>query len=477
MTQIRKTQKTWRGLAAALGGFLLLGMTSTAAADSDGAAVGSLLRERGQAEIASALPQGERAEEAELARLLSQPLNAEVAVRVALLNHGGVRAALHRLGIPRGQLLTASLPPNPEIEVSLRSSSDPGQPLQADIGIDYDISGLILLPLRRSAAKAELAAARQQAAASVLEVAYLARISFYDVAARTEQLALRQQAFAAAEASFEIREELMRKGNIPALELHQERAALEAARLEVTEAELALREAREQLNAALGLRNEQTRWSLAAGVLAAPINAPGADIEQRVAAASFELNALRSQAEAASKRGRLARVAGALPHLSAGFHGERDEFNWELGGHFTVGLPLFNAGQGHVAVARAEASTLRAQLVAAEASLRARVRAAQARLELNAVRARTLREGLVPARERALKETQLQYNGMQVSAFQLLAARRQLTEAQVAAVEAQRAVQEARAAIEIMLAGHHFEASMGTSHSASSLGSGDGQAH
>lgn len=477
MERTRRTKKSRRGLTARMVGLLLLGFSPISLADSDGAVVGSLLRERGQTELASALPQGERAEEAELARLLGQPLTAEAAVRVALLNHGGVRAALHQLGIPRGRLLQASLPPNPEVEVSLRSSSDHGQPLQADLGVDYDLSGLILLPLRRSAAKAELAAASQQAAADVLEVAYFARVSFYDVASRAEQLALRQQAFAAAEASFAIREELMRTGNVPALELHQERASMEAARLEVTEAELALREARERLNAALGLRGEQTRWSIVPGALAAALPGLGGDIEQRAAGASFELNALRAQAEAANKRGRLAQVAGALPHVSAGFHGERDGVSWELGGHFTVGLPLFNAGQGHVAAARAEAAMLRARLIAAEAGLRARARAAQARLELSASRARTLREGLVPAREQALKETQLQYNGMQVSAFQLLAARRQLTEAQIAAVDAQRAAQEARAAIDILLAGHHIEASMGASPSASSLGSGDGQAH
>lgn len=440
------------------------------------AAVASLLRERGQAGLSAALPRPGEAGEVE--RLLSRPLTAETAVRLALLNQRGVAAALAALGVPRGQLTQAGLPPNPEVEVSLRAPSDPAQPLQAEIGVDYELSALLLLPLRRGAARAELSAARERAATEVLVAAYRARTAFYEVAARGEQLALRRRAREVAEAAYGVREELARAGNAPALDLHQERAAVEAARLDVIEAELLLREARERLNAALGLTGAQTSaWSIAGDALGVPAAPAAGAAEQRAVESSLELAALRSQAEASIRRARLHQAEGAMPHLGAGFHGEHDGVSWEIGGHVSLRLPIFNQGQGRVASARAEAQSLRARLLAAEAALRARVRAAQARLSLGLSRVRILREGLIPARERALREMQLQYNGMQVSVFQLLEARRLLFAAQAAHVDALREAQEARAALDLLLAGASADPAGGAARMSAAGGAPAGEAH
>jgi cobalt-zinc-cadmium efflux system outer membrane protein len=441
------------------------------------AAVGSLLRERGQAALSASLPQSHASEDAEVGRLLNQPLTVETAVRLALLNHRGVRAALVALGIPRGQLTQDSLPPNPEVEVSLRRPHDSVQPLQAEIGVDYELSALVLLPLRRSAAKSELSAARQRAASDVLDVAYRARLAFYEAAARSEQLALRQRAQKIAEAAYAVREELARAGNVPALDLHQERAAMETARLAVTEAEQLLREARERMNAALGLQGKQTAWSIAKDALSVPAGSTVDDAEQRAIEANLELAALRSQATGAEQRAHIHRAAGVLPHLGAGFHGEHDGTSWELGGHVSLSLPIFNQGQGRVAAARAEAGSLRERVAAEETALRARVRTVQARLSLSLSRARILREGVLPAREMAFRETQLQYNGMQVSVFQLLDARRLLFDAQAAHVDALREAQEARAALDLLLAGHHPERVGGASRLGMTASAASGAAH
>lgn len=473
MPRVTTMKKTQRHVAGVLLGLLATALPAHANVETaERAAVVGLLAERQSSDAISSLPSSSQEETAEIGRLLATPLTVDTAVRLALINHRGVRAALLALGVPRGQLLQASLPPNPEIEISLRAPHDTTQPLQAEIGVDYDISALILLPLRRSVAKTELSAARQRAAAEVLEVVYQARLAFYDVAARGELRDLRQRAFQTAEAAYAIRDELAAAGNARALDLHQERAAMESARLAVIEADLALREARERLNSALGLVGAQTGWSLAAVSLPAPAAALIPDAEQRVIRANFDLAALRGQALAAEGRARMQRAAGVLPHLGAGFHGEHDGAVWELGGHVSLSLPLINQGQGRVAAARAEAGSLRARLVAMETSLRARVRTVEARLSLNLARVQTLREGVLPARERALRETQLQYNGMQVSAFQLLDSRRQLFDAQAAYVDALREAQVARAALDLLLAGHSAELSS----SAARIATGEGGA-
>lgn len=457
-----------RSIAGALLAFFSATQPVQASVDADeGAAVARLLSERGQTSTAASLPTASRQEEAEIARLLREPLTAAAAVRLALLQHRGVRAALIALGIPRGQLLTAGLPPNPEVEISLRAPQS-AQPLQAEIGVDYEISALILLPLRRSAARSELQAERLRAASTILSIAYVARQAFYDAAAALEQQALRQRALQVAEAAYAVRAELARVGNIPTLDLQQERAALESARLDVTEAELSAQLARQGLNAALGLVGAQTGWSLAPAALALPTDgadgADGADAEneQRVIEASLELAALRSQASGAEGRARMLRVAGALPHLGAGFHGEHDGSAWELGGHVSLSLPLLNQGQGAVAAARAESRSLRERLLASEAVLRARLRSVQAQLRLSRSRAQILRDGVLPARQQALRELQLQYNGMQVSVFQLLDARRALFDAQAAQVDATRQAQQARALLDLLLAGGSADVGSGS---------------
>lgn len=443
----RRSARRWLSRIA---GLALLVLPQVAAA-GEGGEIASLLRQRQQGTAAEAVTSS-RAESA-VADLLKRPLTADSAVRIALLSHGSVRAAIAESDAARALLQQASLPANPEVEVSLRVPHDSAQPLQADLGVDLEISSLLLLPLRRSAAQSELSLARLQAAADVLAVAYRARIAYFDATASELALDIRRQAVEVAEASYAARAELFRVGNIPAVDLHLERAALEAARLAHNDAERMAAEARERLNAALGLDVVSPVWSLSLEGLTAPAAFATQDAEARAVAASLELLALQIGATAASGRARLLRFSALLPDLKAGFHGERDGTVWELGGHFSLSLPLFNQGQGSVRAQQHRATALRAQGSAAAARLRAQVRTALSRLSLGIERVRLLREGVVPARERALREMQLQYNGMQISLFQLLEARRALVEAQQAQVSALAEAQQARALLEALLAG------------------------
>lgn len=444
----RRLARGWLARTAALA---LLVCWPQVGAAGESREVGALLRQREQGAAAEAVTSG-RAERT-VAELLKRPLTADAAVRLALLSHGGVRAAIADSDAARALLQQASLPANPEVEVSLRVPHDSAQPLQADLGVDLELSSLLLLPLRRSAAQSELSVARLQAAADVLAVAYRARIAYFDAAAGALVLSIRRQAVEVAEASYAARAELSRVGNIPAVELHLERAALEAARLARNDAERAAAEARERLSAALGLDAASPAWTLSLEGLTEPAAPEAQGAEARAVAASLELLALRSGAAAAEGRARLSRASALLPDLKAGFHGERDGTVWELGGHFSLSLPLFNQGQGAVRAQQHRATALRAHGSAAEARLRAQVRSTLARLSLGIERVRLLRQGLVPAREQALRELQLQYNGMQVSVFQLLEARRALVEAQQAQVSALAEAQQARAALDALLAG------------------------
>ncbi|MDI1481246.1 TolC family protein [Polyangium sp. y55x31] len=399
---------------------------------------------------------------AEVPKLLSKPLDADGAVRIALAQNRELRAAFYEIGIARGRFVQAGLPPNPEIDLSVRRPNDPAQPLQLDIGIEYNLTGLLMLPLRKGVAEADLAAERLRVAGQVLDMAYAARTSFYTVQARQQELDLRVRALKAFQAGFSAAEELNRVGNLPEMDLATQRAAVESARVDVAEAENRLLDARENLNVALGLSGEQTRWNIAAPLPDPPAEALATErVEERAVASSFELQELEARMRAASKRAGLAQTEGSLPHISGGFHGERDAAVWEIGGHVTVGLPFFDRNQGTVLSARSEFGAQRERYLATATSLRATVRTAQNRVESAGRRARHYREVVLPAREKALAETLLQYNAMQVSVFQVLDSQRQVTQAGLTYVETLLDYWNARAALDQILAGRHRGLALG----------------
>jgi hypothetical protein len=69
---------------------------------------------------------------AEVEQLLSRPLTADDAVRVAMLANREGRAALAEIGIAKGAWVQAGLIPNPEAELSVRApgGAQPSRPSQ-----------------------------------------------------------------------------------------------------------------------------------------------------------------------------------------------------------------------------------------------------------------------------------------------------------------------------------------------------------
>ncbi|HVK68273.1 MAG TPA: TolC family protein, partial [Polyangium sp.] len=286
--------------------------------------------------------------------------------------------------------------------------------------------------------------------------------AFYAVQARQQELDLRVRALQAFQAGFAAAEELHRVGNLRDVDLATQRAAVESARVDVAEAENRLLHARENLHVALGLSGEQTRWSIGSRLPDPPAEALVFErVEERAVASSFELQELDARMRVASKRAGLAQTEGNLPHISGGFHGERDASVWEIGGHVTVGLPIFDRNQGTVLSARSEFGAQRERYLATATALRATVRTALNRVESTGRRARHYREAVLPAREKALAETVLQYNAMQVSVFQVLDSQRQVTQTGLAYVETLLAYWNARAALDQILAGRHRGLALG----------------
>lgn len=420
---------------------------------SDQGAVRHLVRERTQLELEpTRLPAASI--DADAKTLLGQPLTADSAVRIALLNNRDLRAALLGLGVARGQLVQASVLPNPSFEAQLGISSEDSDDRHWELGAGFDLTQLLLRGARRDVAEAELSVARIEAAGATLDLAYQVRLAFYGVQAASQELELMRTTQRAFSAAAEAAQVLHDAGNITDLELASERAAEQSALVELEQAEADALDARERLNVLLGLFGHDTAWQLSG-----PLPDPAPDLgdlqrlETRAIRASLELSATRARLEAAGQRLGLTQTAGWLPQLTLGAHAEQEEEGWMVGPALHGSLPLLDRQQGNVLSQQAELDALRQRYTAQAISVRAATRSARIRAAASERRVRTYREQVLPLREQVLRQTLLEYNAMQIGVFQLLQARREQLEANRAYVRTLREYWQARATLEQLLAG------------------------
>ena len=384
--------------------------------------------------------------------LLAEPLGPDEAVQIALLNNPDLQAALDALDIRAAQLVGASLLPNPHAEGELRFGE--GDEVTVELGVSLSISDLIFLPLARGAASAALEAATFEAARRILETAYETRVAFIELLAARDMLARDRVSLEAAFLSYDAARRLAEAGNLNDLELAQQRALYEEARLAVAEAELRAVTLREDVNVRMGLSGAATGWTPIESLPAPPDEE--LDVERAEARAierSVALAGLRAERVTLARQYDLGRARGIVPEVRAGISAEREEGAWQIGPAAEIELPLFDQGQGTTGVADARLTQLEHRYRAQAVSIRAAVRALVFRLDTARERARFYRESLVPVRARITELTHQQYNGMFASTFELLTAKREEVAAQRREVQALAEYWLARAAVEQVLAG------------------------
>jgi cobalt-zinc-cadmium efflux system outer membrane protein len=278
----------------------------------------------------------------EVRTILSGPLTADGAVKLALLNNADLQATFEELGIARGELIRALRLPNPTAEGGLQYAK--GESPGIELSISQDLSELILLPLRSNAAQAEFAAAKLEVAGGVMDLILEVRKGFYEYLADQQILELRKTVLDALRASAVAAEQIYGAGNMTDLDLASQQVLYEEARVSLSGAETALATSRERLNALLGLWGPATSWQ-ATGRLPDPLEESMESPEARAVARSVELATLRQRLIAASERAKLARTRGLLPELKAGVAFERGR-RVEHGAHRRDRAPRLLSGPG-----------------------------------------------------------------------------------------------------------------------------------
>ncbi|HEX8170592.1 MAG TPA: TolC family protein [Thermoanaerobaculia bacterium] len=376
-------------------------------------------------------------------------LTADQAVAVALRNNPRLQATLAELGIARADLIEASTIANPLFEVEVRFPSEPFRAYE--LRLAQSLIDLIQLPRRRAAGRIAFEAAQMQVSSAVLRFAGDVRAAYYDALAATQHVAQLRTAAAAAQAAAEVALKQHAAENITDLELENEQARYEEAKLALARAERQLVVAREALARMLGTSSE---WTLpVAFPELPPYELDPAQLEQLAAAQRLDLAIARRELDLAQRRIPLARLA-ALGEVIADIHYQR-----EPSGERTVGpgielpIPIFNSGRG--ARTRAEAEWLRnkALVAALTAESSSTLRAASAVVAEARARVEYYRDVVLPRRKRIVELTKLEHNAMLVGVFQLLEARRSEAAAESDYVEAQREYWSARTNLDRALQG------------------------
>jgi cobalt-zinc-cadmium efflux system outer membrane protein len=254
--------------------------------------------------------------------------------------------------------------------------------------------------------------------------------------------------------SFEVTERLHQAGNITDLDLARERALLEQEKLQLRAAEVTTRASRAQLNTVMGLWGEETAWQIdrrLPDIPAEPLLVEG--LERQALLQSLDLASARQRLVVEGEQVGLSRATMLIPESSIGAGAEREEGEWKVGPTIEVPIPLFDQGQGRLGRAAAELRRAQQEYYALGVRVRSTARVVQERLQGADDRARYSRDILLPLRERIVHETQLQYNAMQLSVFELLRTKEQQIESAVAYVDTLLDYWLARTDLEQLLSG------------------------
>ena len=384
--------------------------------------------------------------------LLDGKLTADRAVEIALRNNRDLQAELAELGVARADLIEAITVRNPILDGEIRFPGDPKNPFE--IAVTQTLLDLFQLPARRRFGLALFEGSKLRVTGAVVHFAAEVRSDYYDLQAARLVLARQRVITEAAAASTDLARRQHTAGNISDLDLENEQAVYEQAKLDLARAELEELQARERVISDLGLVDSKTTLELPDEFAPIPEREIALEgIEEKALGDRLDLQVTRREIEAAERQGPLARWA-VWDEVTVGAHREREpEGRKTTGPSVSIPIPIFNRGEAQRARAVALLRQAQQRYAALTVTARSELRSARERLLEARARAEYLRDVIVPRRARILALTQLEYNAMLRGVFDLIRARQNLASAERELVLGQRDYWVARSDLDTALAG------------------------
>jgi cobalt-zinc-cadmium efflux system outer membrane protein len=387
--------------------------------------------------------------------LLRGGLSRDKAVEVALVNSPALQALYEDLGVSQADMVQAGLIANPRIGGSVGIPIGGGGQTEYEASVSQDFLSIFVMPLRKRIARQQFLADTLRVAQETMRAAANVKRLMATLEARTQLIELRRAVLQGAEAAADMATRQYEAGNIIDLVLTRQQAVLEHARVDLERDQLELVEAREQVNRALGLWGPATGWALAERLPEIPPEDPPLDrLEARAIGQRLDVEVARIQEELVWNALELARSSRYFGLVEVGAHVHQDADGPRLlGPTLSLELPIFD--QRQALIARLEAQHRQATHRLDEVSVNARSEVRVARAKLISSRSVAVRYTTVvmPLQERAVAQAQLQYNGMQIGLFELIATKQAQIEAYRAYIDAVRDYWIARAELELAVGG------------------------
>jgi len=391
--------------------------------------------------------------------LLSKPLSSDDAVQLALANSPAVQTLLAQSWADMSAANQVGRINNPVFKFERVTFKD-----ELELGriLSFGLLDLLTLPLRQAMAQSQIAQAKVQLSANVVEQVTQVRQAWVRAVAASQVLQYAEQISTAAEASAELAKRMQQVGNFNKLQRARQQVFYADSIAGLAAAQHGALAAREELVRLLGLTDTQ------ATQLKLPERLP--DLPQKSRAPSLvsstatdqrlDVQLARGQLDAAGKAQGLNLLTSLVDVeldiiRSTSFDnggGSGTAFakrGYELG----IRLPIFDWGN-------AKRDAMNAQSLAAANRYESTVRSAtsQLRESYSAYRtaydvARHYRDEVVPLRKTMAEENVLRYNGMLIGVFELLADTRDQIRSVVTAINAYQQFWMADAALSASMIG------------------------
>ncbi len=387
--------------------------------------------------------------------LLQDGLTREEAVRLALVNNPGLQASYESLGISQADMVEAGLLRNPTLGAAVGFPNVAGSGPRLEFSLVQEVLDLFMLPARKQIARQQFEADVLRTAHEALAVVTETREAYTAVQAADKLLRYQTQLVAVFSAAAELTRMQHEAGNIPELDLSLARAAWQEARVGLAREELALVESRERLNRLLGLWGEDTEWTVSEPLPEPPAEEPALEHLERLAIERrLDIDAARKDVALMEKAVSLARSSRFLGTVEVGVDAERESDGLRIiGPSLVLELPLFNQRQALIGGLEARERQAERKLTQLSVDARSEVRQRRAALQTARRLVEHYAATLLPLRRRVVEQSQLQYNAMVLSPFQLLEARREEVRTYREYVETLRDYWNARNALENAVGG------------------------
>lgn len=358
--------------------------------------------------------------DANIARLLAQPLTLDATVQVALINNRLLQAEYEALGIAQAELVQSSLLANPAVAFSRLEGSAIAK---TTWGLELDFLALLLRAPRQRLEGMRFEHAKLRVTETVLRHAAETRRAWFELQAAEQIAKFMAEVAELTDLEAELAKRSHAAGNLSRRDLLRQQAFAEEIAAAQARAHETARAARERLNRLMGTWGEQAGWKLAQGLPEIPHALPDlSDIERWGMRQRLDVKLAQLEAETLAAGLKLTRATRFINVLDLGVETERATGERRITGPtLRFELPIFDQGQARVSKRKAQYRQSEARLYALAVDARAEIReAAQRAITTHAIALRQ-RDVLVPLHRQLVEESKLHYNGMLIGVYELLA--------------------------------------------------------